>query len=162
MIGKIRGYTEEERKEIKKTVNDWIEEQFVKYDEAFFIKTVKEAIKIRKFSLATVLSVITGCCFFGPNLSQNYKIQDFLEFVLGSEYSSLWLNNMMKKCRSYLLEQFPQFATPEYEMEIAKLKELIDATESQKLSRKIMDDWVAEQIAKYGETLATKTIDRMN
>lgn len=157
MIGKIKGYTEEERQEIKKTINDWLEEQFVKYDEKFFIMNVKWAMETRKFPLVTVLSVITGCRFFGPNLSENNEIQDFLEFVLGSKYSSLWLNKMMEKCRSYLLEQFPQFATPEYEMEIVKLKELIDATERE-LCRKIKDDWVAKQTVKYGETLAVKTI----
>ena len=160
MIGKIKGYTEKERQEIKKTVNNWIDEQFAKYDATLFIGVLKEAMKTRKFSLATVLSVITGCHFFGPNLSQNDEIQNFLEFVLGSKYNSLFLNDMMKKCRSYLLEQFPQFTTPEMESEIIKLKEAIDSANHEvEKFRKIINDWIAEQIAKYGETLTVKTAE---
>ncbi len=157
IMERIRGYTEEERKEIKKTVNDWIEEQFAKYDADLFMNALREAIKTRKFSLATVLSVITGCRFFGSNLSDNYEIQEFLKFTLGSEYRSVWLNDMMKKCRSCLLEQFPQFATSEFEAEIIKLKKLIDATDVTEEYEKIMEDWIAEQITKHGEVFAVRT-----
>lgn len=77
MRGKIRGYTQEERQEIKKTINDWFEEQFAKYDEKFFIMNVKWAMKTRKFPLITVLSVITGCRFLARTSLRTMRFKIF-------------------------------------------------------------------------------------
>ncbi len=161
----FRHLSAEEWEEVKKEIDRLFEHYGLGV-----IYPIKDAMKTMKFPTSIVLSVITGChqLYLGIGernyfLIEREEISDFLKFVGGEKANialGFGLSNAMEKCRPYLLKQFPKFATPETKAAIKKLnKTLDDYSKTEEDKKSFLESWLAEQVAKHGETLIVRTMD---
>ena len=118
-------------------------------------------MQTRKFHLGDVLSVIMHRPVSPRGID---GMCDLLKFMLGrgKDISLLYLEEGCNKCRPRLLEQFPQFATPEMHITIVKLVTEIDKMLKTRRGifkvDKVAADWLLTQVATFGEKLVVKPI----
>lgn len=89
----------------------------------------------KSFHLADILYVATGVYLRPAGYDGMSKIYDILKFMVGEKVFSIQIPRVREECRPYLLDELPW------------LKD-IDASV---VTQENWKEWLAEQIAKYGE-----------
>ena len=98
-------------------------------------------MKTKKFHLGDVLSITTGRLVSPRHIDGVY---DILNFMTGDNLFTSQLPRASDECKSHLLEQFPQLAE-------------VDAST---VNTENHVQWLAEQVAKYGEEFEVKPIPK--
>ncbi len=112
-------------------------------------------MQVKEFHLGDVLSITTYHLVSPRHIGGVY---DILNFMTGDNLFTHQLPRAGDECRPYLIEQFPQLATPEMDSAVAELVDALKAKNGKMNAEKIVADWLAKQIAKYGEMFAVKPI----
>lgn len=112
-------------------------------------------MRTKKFHLGEVLSVTTHHMVSPRGLDGVY---DILRFMTGEDIAQHQVPRAMLECQPYLLKQFPQLATPEMDLAVAELKEMIKTRNKEIDAKELVLGWLAKQVAKYGEMFAVKSI----
>jgi hypothetical protein len=98
-------------------------------------------MQTKKFHLGDVLSVTTGRLVSPRHMDGVY---DILNFMTGDNLFTHQLPRASDECKPHLLAQFPQLAE-------------VDASG---VNTKNHKQWLAEQVAKYGEEFEVKPIPK--
>ncbi len=108
----------------------------------------------KMFPLNDVLTIATGRILTG--LSETYEIASF---IAGERLTSLW-EVFCKEYKSYLLDKFPQFTTPNFAIALAKLDRTIKEVDknNKEKQEEIWRVWLKEQTGIYGETLEVQSM----
>lgn len=110
---------------------------------------MKETTK--DFHLGDVLTIITHR-LVSPNGIGG--VRKLLDFMIGDYISIVCA---MERCKPYLLEQFPQFTSSVIDNMIDEIN-VISEMSGEGEEQKLVNEWLARQVAKYGEKLSVKTI----
>ena len=116
---------------------------------------MSEVARERKFHLGDVLSVTMGRLISPRHIDGVY---DILNFMTGDDLFTHQLPRANDECKPFLLEQFPQLATPEMDFAVAELGEMLKTKSGKTEKEKLVAGWLAKQVAKYGEMFAVKPI----
>lgn len=102
----------------------------------------------REFHVGDVLSITTGRLV---SLRHMDGVYDILDFMTGDNLFTHQLPRAGDECKSYLLEQFPQLATPEMDFAVAELGEMLKTPSGKKEPDKLIAGWFSKLISgKYG------------
>ncbi len=101
----------------------------------------------KQFHLGDVLSVTTGWVLSPEGMSGLYEI---LNYMTDSDLNTMALCRAADQCSPKLLEQFPQFATSDFQAAFEEYKQLAEAATRDDV-KSVAQQWVATQIQKYGE-----------
>ncbi len=113
-------------------------------------------MQMKEFHLGDVLSITTGYLVSPRHIDGVY---DILSFMTGESIFTHQLPRVGNECKPYLVAQFPQLTTAEMDSAIAELVEALeDKSREKEVRKKIVVDWLARQVAKYGEMFAVKPI----
>lgn len=107
----------------------------------------KERAEEKSFHIGVILSIIY------IKLLQplgGHGVRAFLDFMTGDQVFMGQIARVSDECRPYLIKQFPQFATAEFEKEVAELLETLKKEKSSK-RKGVAKKWLIEQVKKYGE-----------
>ncbi len=96
-------------------------------------------MKTKKFHLGDVLCVTTGLLVSPRHI---HGVNDILDFMTGDDLCLHQIPRAIDECKPHLLEQFPKLA----EVDVSGVN-----TENHV-------QWLAEQVAKYGEEFEVKPI----
>ncbi len=123
----------------------------------------KKTMQTKQFHLGDVLSIITGRLVSKRHIDGVYNI---LNFMTGDDLFTHQLPRAGAECKPYLIGQFPQLVGVEMNFAITELgdalkaksgkAEMADAADADK----IVADWPARQVAKYGEMFSVKPIPK--
>lgn len=119
-------------------------------------------MKTKEFHLGDVLSVITN-----RNLSPRelYGLSDILEFMTGYSLFDSRLVPVYGVCRLCLIQQFPELTTPEMDIAISELDEMVEKKNERYKSTEIsniISSWLHKVISggyngiKCNETLTVR------
>lgn len=111
--------------------------------------------KTKQFHLGDVLSIITGR-LISPRRYEG--VYDILGFITDDNQFIRPLEQVRGECRSYLVEQFPQLASAEMDFAVAELGDSLEITTSDAQARKVVAEWLAKQVDKYGEVFTVKSL----
>jgi len=114
-------------------------------------------MQTKKFHLGDVLSITTGR-FVSPRHIDG--VYDILNFMTSDNLFTHQIPRGINECKPYLVEQFPQFATPEMDFAVAELDEMLKGKTGRAEKKKLVAGWLANQIAKYGDKFAVKPIPK--
>ena len=115
-------------------------------------------MKTKQFHLGDVLSITTERLVSPRHISGVY---DILNFMTGDNLFTHQLPRASDECKPFLLEQFPQLATPEMDFAVAELCEMLETKSGKAEVEKLVAGWLAKQVAKYGEMFAVKPIPKV-
>jgi len=110
-------------------------------------------MQVKDFHIGYVLTVIHNSLLHPDGLGGLYEILDFMS---GDEISTHQIPRTLRECRPYLIRQFPQLATPEMDIAIEELREMLTFEEED--VEKLMTGWLAKQVAKHGQMLSVRPI----
>ncbi len=108
-----------------------------------------------KFHISDILSVTTGRLLSSEDVGGVYKI---LNFMTGDDIFTHVIPRAMRICKPDLLLQFPQFDTPEFQLEIGFLIEALEG-EGARNSHDLITGWLFKQKQNYGEYFEVKPLD---
>ena len=115
-------------------------------------------METKQFHLGDVLSVVVNVLvsrrrLVGTNILLEFMVKDnrFKEHPLFSK-------PIMSMCQMCLLMQFPQLATGEIASVANELTSKLESRTADEDQEEIIEKWLAEQVAKYGETLMVKPL----
>jgi hypothetical protein len=111
---------------------------------------VKTQTKI--FHLGDVLSVITGRLVSPRGMEGIY---DILNFLSSEELFTRQLPRAARECKPFLLDQYPQFGTPEIDEAINILDRRLEGVKDENRKQVVLE-WLKEQVEKYGEMFEVK------
>ena len=114
-------------------------------------------MQTKKFHLGDVLSITTGRLVSPRHIDGVY---DILNFMTGDNLFTHQLPRASEECKPYLIEQFPQLATPEMDFAVAELGEMLKSKSGKTEAEKLVAGWLAKQVAKYGEEFEVKPIPK--
>ncbi len=114
-------------------------------------------MKTKDFHLGDVLSITTGYLVSPEHMGGVYNI---LNFMTGDELFTHQLPRACEKCRPFLTKQFPQLSKVEMKSATLKLNRSLRGKESEPERKKILNNWLAEQVAKHGEMFEVKPIPK--
>ena len=112
-------------------------------------------MQTKQFHLGDVLSITTGRLVSPRHIDGVY---DILNFMTGDNLFTHQLPRASDECKPYLVEQFPQLTGAEMDSAIAELGDSLKTKTDKAGTEKIVADWLAKQVAKYGEMFAVKPI----
>ena len=112
-------------------------------------------MQTKQFHLGDVLSITTGRLVSPRHIDGVY---DILNFMTGDNLFTHQLPRASDECKPYLVEQFPQLATTEMDSAIADLSDALKSKSGKAQVEKVVADWLAKQVSKYGEMFAVKSI----
>ena len=112
-------------------------------------------MQTKQFHLGDVLSITTGRLVSPRHIDGVY---DILNFMTGDNLFTHQLPRASNECKPYLVEQFPQLATTEMDSAIADLSDALKSKSGKAQVEKVVADWLAKQVSKYGEMFAVKSI----
>ena len=112
-------------------------------------------MQTKQFHLGDVLSITTGRLVSPRHIDGVY---DILNFMTGDNLFTHQLPRASDECKPYLVEQFPQLATTEMDSAIADLSDALKSKSGKAQVEKVVADWLAKQVSKYGEMFAVKPI----
>ena len=112
-------------------------------------------MQTKQFHLGDVLSIITYRLVSQRQIDGVYNI---LSFMTGENPFMHQIPMVMGECKPYMIKQFPQLATAEMDSSVAELDDALKAKIGKAEAEKIVADWLAKQVAKYGEMFAVKPI----
>ena len=112
-------------------------------------------MQTKQFHLGDVLSITTGRLVSPRHIDGVY---DILNFMTGDNLVTHQLPRASDECKPYLVEQFPQLATTEMDSAIADLSDALKSKSGKAQVEKVVADWLAKQVSKYGEMFAVKPI----
>ena len=111
-------------------------------------------MQAKKFHLGAVLSVTAR------RVSHMDDVYDILNFMTDDNLFTHQLQRAIDECKPYLLEQFPQLATPEMDFAVAALGEMLKSKSGKAEPEKLVAGWLAKQVVKYGEEFEVKPLPR--
>ena len=112
-------------------------------------------MQTKQFHLGDVLSIATNRLVSPRHIDGVY---DILNFMTGDNLFTHQLPRASDECKPYLVEQFPHLATAEMDSVIAELGDALKSKNGKAQVEKVVADWLAKQVAKYGEMFAVKPI----
>lgn len=112
-------------------------------------------MQTKQFHLGDVLSITTGRLVSPRHIDGVY---DILNFMTGDNLFTHALPRASDECKPYLVAQFPQLVGAEMDSAIAELGDALKAKTDKAGAEKIVADWLAKQVAKYGEMFAVNSI----
>ena len=112
-------------------------------------------MQTKQFHLGDVLSIATNRLVSPRHIDGVY---DILNFMTGDNLFTHQLPRASDECKPYLVEQFPHLATAEMDSAIAELDDVLKVKSGKAEAKKIVADWLAKQVSKYGEMFAVKPI----
>lgn len=112
-------------------------------------------MQTKEFHLGDVLSITTGRLVSPRHIDGVY---DILNFMTGDNLFTRQLPRASDECKPYLVEQFPQFAATEMKPVLAELGDALKSKGRKAKTEKVVADWLAKQVVKYGEMFAVKPI----
>ena len=112
-------------------------------------------MQTKKFHLGDVLSITTGRLVSPRHIDGVY---DILNFMTGDNLFTHQLPRASDECKPYLVAQFPQLAADKMDSALAELGDALKAKTGKADANNIVADWLAKQVAKYGEILTVKSI----
>jgi len=112
-------------------------------------------MQTKQFHLGDVLSVTTGRLVSPSHVDGLY---DILNFMTGDNLFTHQLPRAARECRPYLITQFPQLSGRTMHSAITELDDALNAETAEGEEKKIVTDWLAKQVAKYGEMFTVKPI----
>jgi len=112
-------------------------------------------MQTKEFHLGDVLSITTGRLVSPRHIDGVY---DILNFMTGDDLFTRQLPRASEECKPYLIKQFPKLATPEMDLAITELDEMLRTKNENTEAKKIVIDWLAKQAAKYGETFIVEPL----
>ncbi len=112
-------------------------------------------MKTKEFHLGDVLSITTERLVSPRHMDGVY---DILNFMSSNNLFTHALPRASDECKPYLVAQFPQLVTPEMDSAIAELGKSLKAKSGKAEAEKIVADWLARQVAKYGEMFSVKPL----
>jgi len=112
-------------------------------------------MKTNEFHLGDVLSITTHRLVSPRHIAGVY---DILNFMTGDELWTHQLPDAGDECRPYLVEQFPELATPEMDLAVAELDEILKTANGKTNKELLVANWLAKQVSKYGKTFTVKPI----
>lgn len=120
-------------------------------------RTLKGIITMqtKKFHLGDVLSITTSYLISPRGFDGVY---DILNFMTGDNLFTHQLPRACNECKPYLVEQFPQLASTRMSSAIAKLRKALKPKTGKADTKKIVADWLAKQVTKYGKMFVVKPI----
>ena len=114
-------------------------------------------MQTKQFHLGDVLSITTGRLVSPRHIDGVY---DILNFMTGDNLFTHTLPRASDECKPYLVAQFPQLVTPEMDSAIAELGKSLKTKSGKAEVEKIVADWLAKQVAKYGKMFTVKSIPK--
>lgn len=108
----------------------------------------------RKFHLGDVLSVATYRVVAPAGIEGIRKI---LEFMTNDMVFASQISRFLEECKPHLLKQYPQFASPQIDPDLADLDRLLKTVKPSARRRTAMA-WLRRMVAKHGEFLSVKRI----
>jgi hypothetical protein len=112
-------------------------------------------MQAKEFHLGDVLSITTSRLVSPRHIDGVY---DILNFMTGDNLFTLQVPRASDECNPYLVEQFPQLAAAKMASAIAELDNTLKSKSGKAETEKAVTDWLAKQVAKYGEMFAVKPI----
>ena len=107
-----------------------------------------DSVREREFHVSDVLSITTGRLVSTRHMDGVY---DILDFMTGDNLFTHQLPRASDECKPYLLEQFPQLATPEMDFAVAELGEMLKTLSGKKEPDKLVVGWLSKLTSgKYG------------
>lgn len=113
-------------------------------------------MQTKQFHLGDVLSITTDHLVSPRHIGGVYDI--LLNFMIGDDLFAHQIPRVSDECKSHLVAQFPQLATAEMDSAIAELDDALKSKSGKAEMEKVVADWLAKQVAKYGEMFAVKFI----
>lgn len=102
----------------------------------------------KEFHLGDVLSITTGRLVSPRHMDGVYEI---LNFMTGEDLFTHQLPRASDECKPFLIEQFPQLATPEMDFAVAELVEMLKTPSGKAESNKLILGWLSKLTSgKYG------------
>ena len=101
-----------------------------------------------KFHLGDILSITTGRLVSNRHMDGVY---DILNFMTGDNLFTHQLPRASLECASFLKGQFPQLDTPEMDIAVSELSEMLETPSGRAEPAELVAGWLAGQVAKYGE-----------
>ncbi|MDP1689462.1 MAG: hypothetical protein Q8L47_05055, partial [bacterium] len=120
-------------------------------------RSKKMKLKTKKFHLGDVLTITTGRLVSPRHIDGVY---DILNFMTGDNLFTHQLPRAMDECKPYLFAQFPQFAMPEIQDRITQLDKMLKTKDGKAEPKKLVADWLAKQVEKYGKIFDVKPIPK--
>ena len=112
-------------------------------------------MQTKQFHLGDVLSITTDRLVSPRHIDGVY---DILNFMTGDNLFTHQLPRASDECKPYLVAQFPQLAADKMDSALAELGDALKSKTGKAEAEKIVADWLAKQVAKYGEMFAVKPI----
>ena len=103
-----------------------------------------------EFHLGDILSITTGRLVSPRHIDGVY---DILNFMTGDNLFTHQLPRASRDCKPELKRQFPQLFTPEIDYAIVELDKMLETPDGIANPQNVVNEWVAQLAAKYGETL---------
>jgi hypothetical protein len=110
----------------------------------------------QQFHAGEIITVITGRCVAPDGLP---GIKKLLDFMTGDKIQSTEITRVMKVCAPHLKKQFPQFNTPEFEIEITELIEMLKSESGKAEPELLIRGWLGQIGEKYGETFEVEDLE---
>lgn len=114
--------------------------------------------KTMEFHLGDVLTIITDRCLSPSGYEGTNGILDFMVNGNTMRLRGRPSEAAIQKCKSSLIDQFPQLAIGDMDSAIAELDKAMSGKTNYEERKKITLDWLAQQVAKYGERFTVKRI----
>lgn len=121
------------------------------------VAAVVAVVREKEFHLGDVLSIITSRLVSPRHMA---GVSAILSFMVGGSVFDASLPDVRDMCTPHLLEQFPQLAAPEMDSAVAELDETLETASGNAEKKGIVADWLAKQVAKYGEMFVVKSLPR--
>jgi len=112
-------------------------------------------MQTKQFHLSDVLSITTGRWVSTRHID---GVNDILSFMTDDNLFTHQLPRVSNECKPYLVEQFPQLVGAEMDSAITELGDALKTKNGKAETKKIVADWLAKQVAKYGEMFTVKPI----
>ena len=112
-------------------------------------------MQTKQFHLGDVLSITTGRLVSPRHIDGVY---DILNFMTGDNLFTHALPRASDECKPYLVAQFPQLSADKMDSALAELGDALKTKTGKAEAEKIVADWLAKQVAKYGEMFAVNSI----
>ena len=109
----------------------------------------------KKFHLGDILSITRDNLVSPRHIGGVY---DILNFMTGDNLHTHQLTRASDECKPYLIEQFPQLTGPDMDLAIAELDNEVMSSREKVHMKKFVADWLAKQVAKYGEMFDVESI----
>lgn len=108
----------------------------------------RAAEKSKRFHIGDILSITTGRLLSPRGMEAVYEI---LDFMTDDSLFTHQLPRVSDECKPYLLQQLPDFDSPEMQSEVRRLDEVLEAPSDQPAKEEAINKWLSEVAIRFGE-----------